>query len=165
MLYVPADQVTDTVVDMKVSGGQLRTKQVFGRQSSLMIASRSSGYHSLPHWHDCEQLNYLQSGEIWVFVEDTAFPLRAGDFLRIPAKAVHWAWNRTEADCELVEVHSPGLRLPGLDDAPELVADNDRDAGIRTVPTEWANTSYWEGEAAALAAHERRKRLSRSEEA
>ncbi len=130
MLHVPAEQVPVTVVPMRVSGGELRTRQVFGRQSSLIIASRSGGYHSLPHSHDCEQLNYVQAGEIWVFVEDTAYPLRAGDFLRIPAGAVHWAWNRGQDDCELIEVHSPGLLLPGAGGAPRLLADTEQDAGV-----------------------------------
>jgi mannose-6-phosphate isomerase-like protein (cupin superfamily) len=152
MLHVPAEQVPVTVVPMRVSGGELRTRQVFGRQSSLIIASRSGGYHSLPHSHDCEQLNYVQAGEIWVFVEDTACPLRAGDFLRIPAGAVHWAWNRGQDDCELIEVHSPGLLLPGAGGAPRLLADTEQDAGVDAVPNEWADTSYREREAAALAA-------------
>ena len=153
MLHVQAGQVPVTVVPMKVSGGELRTRQVLGRQSSLMIASRSGGYHSLPHSHQCEQLNYVQAGEIWVFVEDTAYRLRAGDFLRIPAGAVHWAWNRDQQDCELIEVHSPGLLLPGDGGAPRLLADAEQDAGVDAVPNQWADASYRDREAAALAVH------------
>jgi mannose-6-phosphate isomerase-like protein (cupin superfamily) len=153
MLHVPAGQVPVTVVPMKVSGGELRTRQVFGRQSSLMIASRSGGYHSLPHSHDCEQLNYVQAGEIWVFVEDTAYQLRAGDFLRIPAGAVHWAWNRSQKDCELIEVHSPGLLLPGAGGGLQLLSDAEQDAGVDAVPNRWADASYRDREAAPLAAH------------
>ncbi len=153
MLHMHAHHVPETVVHMRVSGGELRTKQVFGRHTSLMIASRSSGYHSLPHRHDCEQVNYVQSGEMWVFIEDTAYRLRAGDFLRIPPRAVHWAWNRSQSDCALIEVHSPGLLLPGLDDAPELLTDVESETGINKVPNEWADASYWEREVAALAAY------------
>jgi mannose-6-phosphate isomerase-like protein (cupin superfamily) len=153
MLHMHAHQVPETVVNMRVSGGELRTKQVFGRHTSLMVASRSSGYHSLPHRHDCEQVNYVQAGEIWVFVEDTAYRLRAGDFLRIPPMAVHWAWNRSQSECELIEVHSPGLILPGFDDAPELLTDVESETGISKVPNEWVDASYREREAAALTAH------------
>jgi len=153
MLYAQADQVPDTVVQMKVSGGELHTKQVFGRDSSLMIASRSAGYHSLPHYHDCEQINYMQAGEIWVFVDETVYPLRAGDFLRIPAGAVHWAWNRSNSKCELIEVHSPGLNLPGVDGAAQLLTESELEGGIHAVPNVWADKSYWEREAAALRAH------------
>ncbi len=150
MLFVAADQIKEEVVEMKVAGGQLRTKQVLGQNSSLMVAARSAGYHSEPHAHDCEQLNYVQSGEIWVFVEATAYHLRAGDFLRIPPDAVHWAWNRSAGPCELIETHTPGLDLDGID-APRLVADGE--TCLDPVPSRWCDKSYWDNEAEALAEH------------
>jgi mannose-6-phosphate isomerase-like protein (cupin superfamily) len=108
------------------------TKAVFGNSSSLLVATRPAGYHSRPHHHDCEQLNWLRDGELWVFVADRAFHLEAGDFLRIPVGAVHWSWNRSGAPCTLLEVHTPGLQddplikrfAVGLHDAhetPELL--------------------------------------------
>lgn len=150
MLFAAADQIKEEVVEMKVSGGELRTKQVLGQNSSMMVASRSGGYHSEPHAHDCEQLNYVQRGEIWVFVEKTAYHLRAGDFLRIPPDAVHWAWNRSTDACELIEMHTPGLALDGID-APRLVADGE--TLLDPVPSRWCDRSYWDNEVAALAAH------------
>ncbi|MER7542894.1 cupin domain-containing protein [Actinomadura sp.] len=150
MLFAEASQVNEQVVEMKVAGGELRTKQVLGQNSSMMIAARSGGYHSEPHAHDCEQLNYVQSGEIWVFIEDTAYHLRTGDFLRIPPNAVHWAWNRSDASCELIEMHTPGLILDGID-APRLVADGE--TCTAPVPSRWHDKSYWDSEAEALAAH------------
>lgn len=149
MLYASADQVREQVVSMRVSGGELRTKQVLGQNCSFTVASRSPGYHSEPHAHDCEQLNYVQRGEIWVFIEQTAFHLAAGDFLRVPPGAVHWVWNRSQSDCELIEMHTPGLVLDGVD-ATRLV-----DAGepvSAPVPSRWKSTSYWDCEEAALAA-------------
>ncbi|CNF05088.1 Uncharacterized conserved protein%2C contains double-stranded beta-helix domain [Mycobacterium tuberculosis] len=150
MLFAAAAQVSEQVVEMKVSGGELRTKQVLGQNSSMMIAARSAGYHSEPHAHDCEQLNYVQRGEIWVFIEDTAHLLRAGDFLRIPPNAVHWAWNRGDGTCELIEMHTPGLELDGID-APRLVTDGETYRPL--VPSIWSDKSYWDNEAEALAAH------------
>jgi quercetin dioxygenase-like cupin family protein len=94
----------------RVADMTLTTSAVHGDEASLMIATRPAGYHSKPHTHDCEQLNWLQAGELWVFIEDQAFHLRAGDFLRVPAGAVHWAWNRSESSCTLVEVHAPGMQ-------------------------------------------------------
>ncbi|GAA0928166.1 cupin domain-containing protein [Pseudonocardia zijingensis] len=94
----------------RVADMTLTTSAVHGNEASLMIATRPAGYHSKPHTHDCEQLNWLQAGELWVFIEDQAFHLRAGDFLRVPAGAVHWAWNRSESSCTLVEVHAPGMQ-------------------------------------------------------
>jgi hypothetical protein len=33
--------------------------------------------------------------------------MKKGDFSRIPRNALHWAWNRSDSDCTLVEVHAP----------------------------------------------------------
>lgn len=90
-------------------GGHLITKMVYGRESSLMYAVRPGGYHSKPHIHNSEQLNYVLDGEIWVFVDDKAFLVKAGDFYRIPAMAVHWGWIRSEKPCTILEVHTPPL--------------------------------------------------------
>ncbi|HEY3472306.1 MAG TPA: cupin domain-containing protein [Amycolatopsis sp.] len=107
-LHVPGDQVHEEVADM--GDTSFSTQAVYGNSASLMFATRPPGYHSKPHRHDCEQLNLLRAGAVWVFIEDRAFHLKAGDFLRIPAGAVHWAWNKSDAPCEMVEVHSPGLQ-------------------------------------------------------
>jgi len=107
-LHAPSETVR--VQAAMFGSSSLTTQAVFGAQASLMVATRPGGYHSAPHFHECEQLNLLQAGEIWVFVEDEAYHLRPGDFMRIPAGAVHWAWNRSTEACSLVEVHSPGLQ-------------------------------------------------------
>ena len=74
-----------------------------------MIASRAPGYHTTPHVHVSEQINYVQEGEIWFFVEDQGFHCKKGDFQRIPANKIHWAWNRSDKDTVVVEAHAPGL--------------------------------------------------------
>ncbi|MGZ8466798.1 MAG: cupin domain-containing protein [Candidatus Binatia bacterium] len=74
-----------------------------------MIATRAPGYHTTPHTHECEQLNYIQEGEIWFFVEDQGCSCGQGDFQRIPANKVHWAWNRSDNDAAVIEAHAPGL--------------------------------------------------------
>ncbi|HLU58590.1 MAG TPA: cupin domain-containing protein [Pseudonocardia sp.] len=107
-LHVSAADVPEE--QSRVADMTLTTRAVHGNQASLMIATRPAGYHSRPHTHDCEQLNWLQAGEMWVFIEDRAFHLRAGDFLRVPAGAVHWAWNTSPAPCTMVEVHAPGMQ-------------------------------------------------------
>ena len=107
-IHVTGDQVKEEIADMATTS--FMTKAVYGNFSSLMIATRQAGYHSTPHTHDCEQLNWLQSGELWVFVVDRAFLMKAGDFLRIPAGEIHWAWNKSAAPCTLFEVHTPGLQ-------------------------------------------------------
>lgn len=111
-IFASADSVTEQTADMGTTA--FTTKAVYGNASSLMIATRPGEYHSLPHLHDCEQLNWLQCGELWVFVENRAIHMRAGDFLRIPAGERHWSWNKTTAPCTLVEVHTPGLHADPL---------------------------------------------------
>jgi quercetin dioxygenase-like cupin family protein len=92
------------------------TKRVFGNDGSLMVASRPGGYHSFPHRHDSEQLNYCMDGEIWIFVENKAHLLKKGDFSRVPSGKVHWAWNRSDQEVTLVESHVPAMSFP---DDPE----------------------------------------------
>jgi quercetin dioxygenase-like cupin family protein len=99
--------------EMKLAGisptSPLITKIVYGKQSSLMIGTRPGGYHSNPHVHACEQLNYQLEGEMFVYVEKKAYRMRKGDFLRIPADKLHWAWNKSKKRSVQIEVHTPSL--------------------------------------------------------
>lgn len=65
--------------------GSMISRKGYGNESSLMIAARAPGYHTRPHVHESEQINYVLEGEIWFFVEDKAFHCQQGDFQRIPA--------------------------------------------------------------------------------
>jgi quercetin dioxygenase-like cupin family protein len=152
-LFCPAKSVPEAHVDMKVSGGALSTKQVFGLESSLMIARRSAGYHSRAHVHDAEQLNYVMEGEIWIFVEEVAFHLKKGDFLRIPRLAVHWAWNKSDSDVVLLESHTPGLDILSRDKTVDLLDANEREDDIRRARNIWAAESYMEIENNHAQAH------------
>jgi quercetin dioxygenase-like cupin family protein len=110
-LYVPRDQLTSTEVKTPQSdGGNLGAdlSLVFGPGASFFKATRPPGYHSQPHIHDREQFNYAIEGECWLFVGDNAYLMKPGDFSRVPANAVHWAWNRSAEPCTWVEVHIPG---------------------------------------------------------
>ena len=107
-LYASGDSVPSEIVDM--GNTSFTTKLVHGNGSSIMVAERPAGYHSRPHIHDTEQLNLAQAGELWIFIEERAFHLKKGDFLRIPAGKIHWSWNKGSEPCELFEVHTPGLQ-------------------------------------------------------
>lgn len=107
-VYISSKDAPVHKVDMRTS--TFETRLVYGTNGSLMVAIRPGGYHSPPHLHLCEQLNYLSDGELWIFIDERAFLLRKGDFLRIPPGAIHWSWNRTDAECTLIQVHSPGLQ-------------------------------------------------------
>jgi quercetin dioxygenase-like cupin family protein len=89
--------------------GSMISRKGYGNECSLMIATRAPGYHTTPHVHESEQINFIQEGEIWFFVEDKGFECKKGDFQRIPANKVHWAWNRSDGDTVVIEAHAPGL--------------------------------------------------------
>jgi len=107
-IFAATADVPVHTVDMRTTS--FATRLVYGSQTSLMVATRPGGYHSSPHVHNCEQINYMASGELWIFVEQRPYLLRTGDFLRIPPGVVHWSWNQTDHDCILIEVHAPGLQ-------------------------------------------------------
>jgi len=106
-LLAKAHEVGEGANVLQVRGGSMSTKMVYGNDCNMMVAVRAPGYHSNPHKHDAEQINYCVDGEVWVFMEDQAFLLQKGDFCRIPRNALHWAWNKSDRDCTIVEVHAP----------------------------------------------------------
>ncbi|GGA56350.1 hypothetical protein GCM10011385_07310 [Nitratireductor aestuarii] len=131
---------------LQTRGGAMSTKMVYGNDCNMMIAVRGPGYHSHPHIHDAEQINYVTEGEVWVFINNDGFLMKAGDLCRIPRNAVHWAWNRSGGDVTLIEVHAPACdplvrkNAVGLyfdDETPDLstAVDTLRD-GIDTDPME-----------------------------
>ena len=87
----------------------MAVRKGYGNECSLMIATRRPGYHTKPHQHESEQINYVLDGEIWFFVKDKGYLCKKGDFHRIPANTVHWAFNRSDKDATVAEAHSPGL--------------------------------------------------------
>jgi quercetin dioxygenase-like cupin family protein len=86
-----------------------RARKIGGAQASLMLADRGPGYHTKPHVHDCEQWNYIVSGEIWFFVEENGYRCKQGDVMRIPRDRPHWAFNRGPGNCVVLECHAPLL--------------------------------------------------------
>jgi quercetin dioxygenase-like cupin family protein len=94
---------------MYEQGNNLFNKKVYGNEVSFMYAIRKGGYHSFPHSHDAEQINFCLEGELWIFVDEDGFLLKKGDFHRVPRNAIHWAWNRTDQDIILLEAHTPPL--------------------------------------------------------
>lgn len=108
-LHRPAADVPGLRQAMQMPGEAAFNALAYGHELGLLVGIRPGGYHWRPHFHDCEQINYLADGEMWIFVEEEGFHLRAGDFLRVPRMAVHWAWNRADRPCVTYETHSPPL--------------------------------------------------------
>lgn len=111
--------------------GQMVVKKGYGNECSLMIATRRPGYHTKPHQHESEQINYVLDGEIWFFVKDKGYLCKQGDFHRIPANTVHWAFNRSEKDATVAEAHAPGLIGGRAGDNANALFDDDEKPQIR----------------------------------
>ena len=85
------------------SFGSMKTLFVYRNECNMMVATRSPNYHSKPHKHVPEQLNYVIAGELWAFMRGEGFHLKTGDFLRIPGNDSHWAWNCGDTPCTMVQ--------------------------------------------------------------
>ena len=118
-------KMTERVAMAAVGNSVIRAQKVHGTDTSLMFAERASGYHTRPHMHDCEQMNYIVSGEMYFFVDGRGYRCRQGDVMRIPRNKVHWAWNRGKDTAVIFESHSPPLRDRGGDAYPLLGPDDD----------------------------------------
>ena len=93
----------------RLEAGAITAQVAHGASCSVILATRSAGYHSKPHTHAAEQINYVISGEAWLFVEEQGFFGGAGSVSRIPAGAVHWAWNTGSEPLTVLEFHTPPL--------------------------------------------------------
>jgi quercetin dioxygenase-like cupin family protein len=116
--------------------GMKEVSRVYGRECNLTPNWYHPGYHTRPHYHDCEQMNYVVEGEVWFFVENKGFHCEKGDYVRIPRGRIHWAWNKFDKTAEVFEVHAPplikgkpGSAVVGLfdddeDPNPPVIAEN-----------------------------------------
>jgi mannose-6-phosphate isomerase-like protein (cupin superfamily) len=130
---------TNLVPAKFLSGGSIGAQIAYGLDSSMMVATRQPQYHSKPHSHDSEQLNYVLDGELYVFVGDTGFLARKGDLFRIPRSAIHWSWVQGKTPCVLLEVHTPPLiGDPGVTEtAHALIGDDETRDGIVAIASQW----------------------------
>jgi quercetin dioxygenase-like cupin family protein len=108
-LKISSKDMQEGTQALPVHSGGMKTLFVYGNDQNMMVATRSPNYHSKPHKHDCEQLNYVAAGEIWIFVEDEGYHLVEGDFFRVPRNQLHWAWVKGTKPCVLIQSHAPVL--------------------------------------------------------
>jgi quercetin dioxygenase-like cupin family protein len=139
-LYVRDEEIKDDTV--KTQYTVMSTKMVYGNESSLMLATRPGGYHSRPHIHDTEQMNYVIDGEIWVFVDDQFFLVKAGDFYRVPAMAVHWGWITSDKPCTILEVFAPPYVSSSHANAVPLYADGEAPVPKKPVRNYFVSDDY-----------------------
>lgn len=93
----------------KAGAGTVSFKMVYGTDTGLMIAHRIQGYHSKPHYHDCEQFNYILDGELMFFIEEEGYLCKPGDIIRVPRNATHWVWVTAPEGCKMLETHTAPL--------------------------------------------------------
>ncbi len=139
-LHVSLSDVPETVlVPAKyLSGGSIGAQIAYGVDMSLLVATRQPGYHSKPHRHDAEQLNYVLDGELYVFVEDAGFLATKGDVFRIPRNAAHWSHVRGEGPCVLLEAHAPPLvGDPGVRDTAVALIEPENRHNVNAIRSEW----------------------------
>lgn len=124
-LKISEDELDKGNALIGLHSGDMRTLFVYGNEANLMIATRSANYHSIPHRHEPEQLNYVIDGELWVFIEEEGYHLKKGDFLRIPGNKLHWAWNKGTIPCVMAQVHAPVLDPDSRAGTMPLFADDE----------------------------------------
>ncbi|MFH1560193.1 MAG: cupin domain-containing protein [Chloroflexota bacterium] len=127
--------------------GSKTSKGVYGNECNMSVVTRVPGYHTPPHRHDSEQINYIPDGEIWFFVEDKAHKCRAGDFQRIPRNAIHWAWNRSDKPAAVVEPHAPPSGEHAHPDLQGGLFDDEETPRIRARANEHEDVQFDPGRA------------------
>lgn len=120
---VPVDHISGDVY----KAGTRSSQVVYSPRASIMVTTRYPGYHSRASCHEGDELDYIVSGEMWLFIGDTGFKVRAGDFVRIPGGEVHWARVTDSEPCTMIHVHTPPfVGNPGaLETAAGIVTDRE----------------------------------------
>jgi quercetin dioxygenase-like cupin family protein len=122
-----------------LKAGNVTAQVAHGKDCSIILATRSPGYHSKPHRHNAEQINYVLSGKAWLFVEDQGFYGGEGSVSRIPAGAIHWSWVLGDEPITVIEIHTPPL----TGDAPvyagkiSMCLTPEEEAMVKHIPSEW----------------------------
>jgi quercetin dioxygenase-like cupin family protein len=135
-LFVSEKDLVTGGATVNLHAGNMKTLFVYGNEANMMVATRSAGYHSKPHKHVPEQLNYVVAGELWIFVEEEGYHLKTGDFLRIPGNKLHWAWNRGSVPCTMVQAHAPVLAPEHRAGTLGLFADGETPNVNKSPPSE-----------------------------
>jgi quercetin dioxygenase-like cupin family protein len=125
---------------------------------SLTHATFPPGYRSAPHAHESEELSQVVSGELSVAIDGLEFRVAGGDFIRIPALAVHWKRNLSSEPAVLLELHNPpkaGTASGSLLDTFEREdASHGAEDPVRFGQTYRASRYYADGEASLSSAPE-----------
>lgn len=100
---VPIDDIGGDVY----KAGSRTARVVYSPCASIMVTTRTPGYHSHASAHEGDELDYCLQGEMLIFVGLKAYKVEAGDFIRIRGGAMHWALVTGDKPCSMVHVHTP----------------------------------------------------------
>lgn len=144
-LIAMSGELPDGTNALRTLAGAMSTKVVYGNECSISVARREAGYHSRPHYHESEQLNYVVDGQMWVFIEDDGFVAHEGDFFRVPANAVHWAFNNSDQSVTAFQVHAPRWSQSARRrmDSTAMVRVNSRAGTLATSSSRMTATGSW----------------------
>ncbi|HEY4069886.1 MAG TPA: cupin domain-containing protein [Burkholderiaceae bacterium] len=107
ILVKAADVVTDEISGDVYKAGSRTARVVYSPHASIMVTTRTPGYHSRASAHEGDELDYCVSGEMLIFVGDKGYQVCAGDFIRIRGGAMHWALVSGDTPCTMMHVHTP----------------------------------------------------------
>lgn len=126
------DVPTDVIGGDVYKAGTRSAQVVYSPNASIMVTTRSPGYHSRASAHEGDELDYVLSGEMWLFIGETGFKVKAGDFVRIPGGAMHWARVISDQPCTMIHVHTPPfVGNPGAQDkAVAMITEAEKAKGF-----------------------------------
>ena len=81
-------------------------KSITGQNVQLCVF-RLEKNEKTDHSHEFEQMGYILSGEVEVFIGDNVYLLKTGDAYHIPSNMRHGFSVKTEAPVEYIEIFSP----------------------------------------------------------
>ena len=75
-------------IDFKKKRDGVYYKSITGNNSQLCIVRLEKG-EKTDHTHQMEQMGYILSGQVEVFIEEEAYTLKPGDAFHIPSNVRH----------------------------------------------------------------------------
>ena len=110
-LHVKSKDVPERMtIQSGASGeGSMVVTKAYGNECSLMIAVRRPGYTRSRMFTNQSRLTSLWTGKSGSSSKTGVSIAKKGDFQRIPANKIHWAWNRSDGDALVAEAHAPAL--------------------------------------------------------